>query len=418
VERRDQSRGCSRYLLPVRPRSADPYPAGVDRPSPEQYQPRLTLPGHLWRTVVVIGLSAIVWLPAAGQQAARHDLIVVVNVVLGVVAYVLVFLRRRHPVAVAVAISLLATFSGIAAGPAVLASVSLASRRRWREIVPVAVLSLVTAMSYAEMNPTQDPEPFWITASANLVATAAIFGWGLYLGSRRELMFTLQSRAERAEAEQELRATQARITERGRIAREMHDVLAHRISQISLHAGALAYREGLGAEEMRESAAVIQAKAHEALNDLREVLGVLRDRDGEPVLTPQPTYADLPQLVRDAQGGGGRIELVDGLQDDPVPDPVGRAVYRIVQEGLTNARKHAPGAAVRIHLSGGPVDGLQLRLDNPLGFGPSLLGPGTPGAGLGLVGLSERAALLGGRLEHRLEDGTFVVDAWIPWAAA
>lgn len=367
---------------------------------------------------LVLAISAIVWLPVAGGQYERHEMLWVLDLALGLLSYVLVFWRRRHPVGVAMALSLLATFSGVAAGPAVLASVSLASRRRWREIAPVAVLGLVTAMVYTQMNPTRDPEPFWLSMSANLVATAGIFGWGLYLGSRRELMSTLHSRAERAEAEQELRSTQARGIERARIAREMHDVLAHRISQISLHAGALAYREGLSAEEMRESAAVIQAKAHEALNDLREVLGVLRDRDGESVLTPQPTYSDLPRLVRDAQDSGVRVELDDGLEDDPVPDPVGRAVYRIVQEGLTNARKHAPGAAVRIRLSGGPVDGLLLHLDNPLGFGPGLLGPGTPGAGLGLVGLSERAALLGGRLEHRREDGSFVVDTWIPWAMA
>jgi len=134
------------------------------------------------------------------------------------------------------------------------------------------------------------------------------------------------------------------------------------------------------------------------------------------VLTPQPTYADLPRLVRDAQDSGVRVELLDGLHDEPVPDPLGRAVYRIVQEGLTNARKHAPGAAVRIRLSGGPADGLVLRLDNPLGFASVTNGPRTPGAGLGLVGLGERAALLGGRLEHHREGGSFVIDTWMPWA--
>ena len=125
--------------------------------------------------------------------------------------------------------------------------------------------------------------------------------WGMYIGSRRELLWSLRQRAERAESEQGLRAAQSRSNERERIAREMHDVLAHRISQISMHAGALAFREDLTAEEMRDSAGVIQAKAHEALTDLRGVLGVLRDESGELTHAPLPTYADLPALVDEAR---------------------------------------------------------------------------------------------------------------------
>lgn len=363
-------------------------------------------------------LSAVVWLPAVEDQAARSPWWVGIDVALGIVSLALVGLRRRHPVATAVVVSTLAAVSGVAAGAAVLAAVSLATRRRRREIVPVALLSLTGALVYGAINPTVGDEPFWLTLTLNVVATAGIFGWGMYLGSRRELIWTLQQRAERAESEQEQRASQARGNERARIAREMHDVLAHRISQISMHAGALAYREGLDAEQMRESAAVIQQKAHEALIDLRGVLGVLREHpaasDGDGALAPQPTYADLPRLVADARSEGVNVELRDELEclGSELPDPVGRALYRIVQEGLTNARKHAPGAAVHIRLSGSPGDGLSLQLTNPLGFTS-----GTPGSGLGLVGLGERAALLGGRLEHRREQDSFVVHSWIPWAA-
>ena len=131
-----------------------------------------------------------------------------------------------------------------------------------------------------------------------------MLAWGMYIGSRRELLWTLRHRAERAEAEQELRAAQSRSNERERIAREMHDVLAHRISQISMHAGALAFREDLTADEMRDSAGVIQAKAHEALTDLRGVLGVLRDGPASSPHAPLPTYADLPALVEEARGSG------------------------------------------------------------------------------------------------------------------
>ena len=99
--------------------------------------------------------------------------------------------------------------------------------------------------------------------------------------------------------------------------------------------------------------------------------------------------------------------------DEAVPDAVGRTVYRIVQEGITNASKHAPGATLSIALSGSPEDGVTVELRNPVGFGPTA----TPGSGLGLVGLSERAELRGGRLEHGRDGSSWVLRGWIPWAA-
>jgi signal transduction histidine kinase len=259
-----------------------------------------------------------------------------------------------------------------------------------------------------------ESDPEWVLLIANAVGTAAALAWGMYIGSRRELIWTLRNRAERAEAEQDLRIAQARGQEQTRIAREMHDVLAHRISQISLHAGALAYRSDLTPEETRASAEVIRDKAHEALTDLRGVLGVLRDATtGERLRAPQPTFADLPRLLDEARESGTRVELEDLVEGGDVPDAAGRTVYRIVQEGITNARKHAPGALVTVRISGGPDDGIEVLLRNPVGFGPSR----TPGAGLGLVGLAERAELRGGRLDHGREGSTFVLRGWIPWTA-
>jgi signal transduction histidine kinase len=294
--------------------------------------------------------------------------------------------------------------------------VSVATRRRLWQLAIVAVVNVVAGQSLATIQPVQGPDPFWLTLTLNVVFTAGMLGWGMYIGSRRELMWTLRARAERAEAEQELRVAQARGSERARIAREMHDVLAHRISQISLHAGALGFRDDLTADEMRASAAVIREKAHEALTDLRGVLGVLRDSDtGEPLDTPQPTYADLPRLVQDERASGVRVEYQDLLDHGgpSVPDAVGRTLYRIVQEGLTNVRKHAPGALLTIQVAGSPDEGIDILLRNPIGFGASR----TPGAGLGLIGLAERADLRGGWLEHHRDGSTFVLHGWIPWAA-
>lgn len=383
-----------------------------DRPTPEVYQPPLTRWGHTWRLVVMLLISGGIWITVIERQS---DLQWTADLVLGAVSFVLVFFRRRWPLGIALATNALGTVAATAAGPASLALVSLSTRRRWRHILPMAVLAVASAQVFSHVNPPSDPEVWWITLSTNTVFLAAVTAWGMYLGSRRELLWTLRNRAERAEAEQELRAGRARDNERARIAREMHDVLAHRISQISMHAGALGFREDLSADEMRASAAVIQQTAHEALTDLRGVLGVLRDRStGELLHTPQPTYRDLAELVEEAGASGMRVEYDDLIAcTDEVPDAVGRTLYRIVQEGITNARKHAPGALLSIRVSGTPDDGIEAVLRNPVGFGPSQ----TPGSGLGLVGLAERAQLRGGHLSHGRDGSTFVLHTWIPWAS-
>ncbi|MBJ7357881.1 histidine kinase [Nocardioides sp.] len=383
----------------------------MDRPQTAEYQPRLSLWSHAWRLALCLSVSAVGWLPVIDDQSETQWAL---DIVLGVTAYVLVFgFRRRWPVPIAALVCLASAGSGIAAGAASLATVSVATRRRWREIAVVGSIGFAAGQFFVTWQPGGSEEPVWLLLGINAVATAALLAWGMYIGSRRELMWTLRNRAERAEAEQELRVAQSRSTERERIAREMHDVLAHRISQISMHAGALAFREDLTADEMRDSASVIRDKAHEALTDLRGVLGVLRDGSGELTHAPLPTYADVPALVEEARQSGMTVHLDDGLDPgQPVPDAVGRTIYRIVQEGLTNAHKHAPGSTLTIELSGSPEEGIDVVLRNPLGFGST-----TPGSGLGLVGLTERAELRGGRLEHGRDGSAFVLRGWIPWAA-
>lgn len=371
--------------------------------------------GTAARLVGMLVISALA-LSAAIQEGSRDTAWPVAAEVVGAVAaYVLVWWRRRAPMTVFLVVNLLAVVSGVAAGPAVLATVSVATRRHPRELVAVAVLSLVSAEVYAQLTPAPS-EPWWVTTSANVIATIAIIGWGMYIGSRRELLWTLRQRAERAEAEQELRVSRARVGERTQVAREMHDVLAHRISQISMHAGALAIRDDLDADALRAGAGTIRERANEALTDLRDVLGVLRDTEsGELTGRPQPTYADVDELVARAREDGLRVDLDDRVaHPDAVPEGAGRTVYRIVQEGLTNAAKHAPGTTVSVTVAGGPEDGLTVEVCNPRPVGPPT-GPRPPGSGLGLLGLSERTALRGGRLTHRDDGETFVLRGWVPW---
>ncbi|HSU01114.1 MAG TPA: histidine kinase [Nocardioides sp.] len=384
------------------------------RPTLSETQPALTWVSHLWRYALCVAISAAVWGSVAGTEWRDHRGLLAVELVLGVASYVLVFFRRRAPVTIALVVAAMSALSGVAAGPATLAAVSVATRRVAWEVVVVCLANLAAAQAYTLIAPIEDNSPV-ITTLVILAVNTGMMGWGLYIGSRREIIWNLRARAERAEREQELRIGQARSTERARIAREMHDVLAHRITQVSMQAGALAFRDDLSGDRLREGLGQIQGQANDALHELRDVLGVLREDDPGPVTArPQPTYDDIAALVDEARTLGLAIDWADEVDTTtPVPPATGRTVYRIVQEGITNVRKHAPGSVVAIRSAGGPETGISVVLANPLAAAAT----GAPGAGLGLVGLRERAELRGGRLDQRTEDATFVLEAWLPWTA-
>lgn len=349
-------------------------------------------------------------------QWQHHRLLFWGDLSIGAGCFALYQLRRRWPVFVAATTAAAGAVSALSFGPGVMAFISVSTRRRWREVLPIAAISLVAGVVYQSVQPTTQQSPWYLDILFNVLVAGASIAIGMYIGARRELIATLQDRAERAEREQSMRVSQARLNERARIAREMHDALAHRISLVAMHAGALAYRQDLSPAEMSKAAEVIQTNAHNALSDLREVLGLLRQTDGV-VLRPQPTIDDIPELISEAERSGMRIRLVSESDDlSSVPETIGRSAYRMVQESLTNARKHAPYAAVDVTVSGRRGDRLLLTVRNRLwvGAGRTEL----PGAGMGLVGLAERAVLSGGQLEHGLtDDGDFEVRAWLPWPA-
>ncbi len=370
--------------------------------------------GETWRLAAVLAISGIAWFEIAQWQAANHPWWLWLDLALGITGLVLLRWRRTHPVFVNVVINLIAPFSASVGGPATLALMSLSTRRRWREIIPISVLGLVSGIAQVSiMEPEVETLAFSIPFIMAIIAVTV--GWGLYIGSRRELLAGLHERAQRNEAEQAAKVYQARAAERTRIAREMHDVMAHRISLVTMHAGALAYRDDLDASQVKETAALIQQTSHQALEELREVLGLLREDPGdahpEP---PQPEAFDIPDLVSESVAAGMTVRVDLSVDLAAVPTSTGRTLYRIAQESLTNARKHAPGVAVDLQLHGSPHDGITVRVTNPLPVGAAV-SPRPPSSGLGLVGLSERAALVGGRLDHRLEGQSFVVEGWLPW---
>ena len=168
-----------------------------------------------------------------------------------------------------------------AAGASALGLVSIATRRRWFEIAPLVVVSVGGGVIRDAVTATSGA-PWWLTLLVTGVGTLIVVLWGGLIGTRRELVATLRWRAETAEREQANTVAAARTAERARIAREMHDVLAHRISLLSMHAGVLAFRDDLSRDEVRQEASVIQTAAKDALDELRGVLGVLRDLGPSP----------------------------------------------------------------------------------------------------------------------------------------
>ncbi|MDE3724986.1 histidine kinase [Nocardiopsis sp. N85] len=334
----------------------------------------------------------------------------IVERIVALAACVSLWWRRRWPTQIAVALIVISVVSQPASCAMLISLFSLALHRPPRTSLVVFGLGVGSVA----LRSLVVPDPYIPPLLAFLLGVAiqgSVIGWGLTVHHRRELVESLRDRAVHAETEAQLRAEHAQHQVREAMAREIHDVLGHRLSLLSVHAGALEYRPDAPPEEIARSAKVIRESAHQALQDLREVIGVLRAPVGE---LPQPTMVDLRQLVEEADDVGARVEFTTDYEGT-VPDRTGRTAYRIVQEGLTNVRKHAPGADTRVAVRGAPGEGLTVEVRNgraPVG------GSGGRSDGQGLVGLTERVSLLSGRLEHGpTSDGGWRLSAWLPWPA-
>jgi len=399
------------------PHSAVPWlqrqllPTAVIEPSHDEPAARdRVIDGAL--VLVAAGLGAVM---LASSWSVREAWSVWLDVALGSVACAALAVRRRYPTAVAL-VALAAGTVSVLAGVAVLVALfNAAVRSSPRALAWIFALSLVSNAIYPLLYPDADLGGYWGTMALCVLVMTVAIGWGLFARTRRELVASLHERARRLESEQLLRVEQARDAERRRIAREMHDVLGHRLSLLSLHAGALEFRRDASPEEVAEAAGVIRASGQAALEELRAVIGVLREEDdGAKLEAPQPTLAQIPTLLDESRAAGMDVRFDERrAATDAVPSAVGRAAFRVVQEALTNARKHAPGAPVDVTLDRGPP----MVLEVVSGRASERVDDGQlPGAGLGLVGLAERVALADGSLEHGEDPaGRFVVRATLPW---
>ena len=322
---------------------------------------------------------------------------------------VAVFLfRRSAPLIPFVGAALLAVVSPGVSGALPITAYAVG---RYTSSWPVRIVAAVAgAVAFTRLWTEPDVENVLGGLASTAFAVLLPGAIGAYVRTRAELLVALTERAERAEAERELFAREAIATERARIAREMHDAVGHRVSLMVLQAGAIEMA-ATDQQRVEQLACQVQQAGRLALDELRQAVGVLRDGedDGAP-LTPQPGLDDIERLVKECRAAGMTVEFTRATEAPPVDPAVCRAAYRIVQEGLTNAGKHAPGAAVTVTVER-PPDQLLVRVVNGAPAEPSQ----ARGGGFGLVGLRERVRTLDGELraEPRL-DGGFLVEAVLP----
>ncbi len=365
-----------------------------------------------WAVAATIGAMAVLCaLTVAGSVASQAPgALVALDVVGGLVALVLVALLFRRPVPAAVALAALAAVAATAVPPATAGTFVVGRTRPLPTAVIVAVIGAAGHIARGVWRPLPHLPFGWLIVLV-LVAHAALVAAGAFSQARAHVLSGLAERARRAERDRDEQVARAVDAERSRIAREMHDVLAHRLSLLATYAGALEYRPDTPPEQLSRAAGVVRDGVHQALEEVRDVIGVLReDPAGAGVPPPAPGIDQLPTLLREARAAGSEIDVELALAGDP-PGIVGRTVYRLVQEGLTNARKHAPGAPVRVRVAGQVEQGVEVTVTNPVRTSRGAL----PGSGTGLVGLAERVRIVGGRFEHGQDGAQFRLSAWLPW---
>ncbi|MBT2206566.1 histidine kinase [Actinomadura sp. NEAU-AAG7] len=344
--------------------------------------------------IALLGGAWLVWADVQRtlpQQDGLPGWTVTADPWFGAVACLALCLRRRFPLGLALLMAPLLAVTAAATGAAAVAVLTVAVHREWPAAALATGLNLLVVVPFGLLFP-----PPGSSGGQNAVALLLIFtaplGWGVAVRARRRLAEGARLEEERRRREHALRLADARRAERARIAREMHDVLAHRVSLLAMHAGALAYRTTqaetgkgppLEAAEVREAVEVIRGNARLALDELGDVLAVLRSDDAEDpddasasLARPQPRMTEIAGLVEEARAAGQRVAFDGGdVLDAPVPPrpQVQRTAYRTVQEGLTNARKHAPDAPVTVRLTGRPGTGLEVVVTNPIPDNASML---------------------------------------------
>ncbi|WKE57448.1 sensor histidine kinase [Corynebacterium tuberculostearicum] len=368
--------------------------------------------------IVVVGDTLVSLMRLADTDASVNRMLVTAAVMVG--TWMLLPFALRHaarerdprsaqpgPLSALVAATIIsATVSIAESRPSVyIAAFSAASRRSrlWMATVCAAMVASELGdfdLSRSEGLDVPGKLGFFL---AYVLPAIVVLVVGLVRSNQKERMIALQAQAELTHEEMATRENFARQEERDRIARDMHDTLSHRLSMIAVYAGGLAYRKDLDPEETRQSARTIRDEAEAAVGDLREALHSLRSegridpREGVESLVERSRQAGMEVEVR-YQAGAGPQSL------EELSTMAGHALNRAVQEGLTNARKHAPGQPVTITIAT-LADALSITMSNPTAQTGEKTG--VHSGGYGIVGMRERASVVGGSLQVQDEEGRF-----------
>jgi signal transduction histidine kinase len=360
----------------------------------------------LLAAVVVLDLLPGLW---ADKHASGWTLVALIA------AYVVLMPLRYALPATTMVLGVMVSMMTPYAGAGLMVVVSYAAGRRiesWVKAVVTAVIAFVVVAWFWDEQPIM-VEPVYgmlILITVFSVGVALPFLVGRYLAQREALVQAMREREARMRTEHRMLSRQVRLRERSRIAQDMHDSLGHRLSLISVHAGALALDPSLG-EKQREAIGVLRTAALTGMEELRAIIGVLRAEDGPDDDPATRTVESIDSLVSDARKAGVLVSLVRGGQAHPLPSRVSHAAYRVAQEGLTNASKHAPGAAVQVTVKYEP-DALVVEVRN----NPSRNGASAREPGVGLIGLTERVRVAGGILHvGALPSGGFRIAAVLPY---
>jgi signal transduction histidine kinase len=339
---------------------------------------------------------------------------------LGLAAGAVLVLRRRAPTATfaisgALVLALFAVDSTAGAIAVIAPAVALytLALSRGRIHLAVAVAAAAAAVLLAELFLAGGHGPTLMQTAAHVSLVAIPVLAAEALRNRRAYIQVLLERLEQAEREREEEVERRAQQERLRIARDLHDVVAHTLTTINVQAGVASHLLDRDPGPARDALASIEAESHEALEELRAILGMLREQgNGQAApLEPAPDLRSLDALIDQARGTGLDVSFqVEGEQPAEVPGAVQLAAFRIVQESLTNARRHAPGAATQVTLAYRP-DRLRLAIENDV----RQTGNGVGSPGIGILGMRERSTALGGTLEAKRSGERFRVVADLPY---
>lgn len=364
--------------------------------------------------MTLAGLMVVVWLvDPEPEPFYAGPAYFALSYGLGAASVLALWWRRGHATALACVLTLGSVFLTVLSGPSLVALFSVAGYRSFRRTLWVTALALGTAPAQVLVGAPLADTDFWRgVIPLSLVCLVAV-GWGMALRTRRELVESLRERARHLVRERDHVADQARRSEREDIARDLHDSLAHRLSLISMSAGALDYRRGEIPEDLADLAMAMQGHSGRALDELRSVVGTLRAQE-HPDVPPSREHlaADIQSLVRQGRDAGhnvdAEIDVAPGMSDR-----LARIVFRTAQELLTNARKHSPRSTVVLTVAGHDKAGVRITSSNAMEAGANA--PGDEGSGL--LGMSERVRIHGGQfVAGRTTRQRFEVEVWLPWS--